>query len=381
MGFLIAVTGGVVAVYVFLFLAYALGWTRLPSGPLEEKATHPFPLVTVVIAARDEEDNIADCLASLEAQTYPASSLEILVVDDHSRDRTALIAQSFADRLPLRVLSLAKFHDPKTQGGAFKKQALSLGIRQAQGTQILTTDADCILGPDWVRTMSQALNDTGTVMALGPVKYRAKKDLLGLFQSLDFMAMQGITGAVNHFRLGIMGNGANLGFRKSSFEQVGGYQGVDHLASGDDYLLMHKMRAAFGHRFRYIKAREAIVHTKPPESWAAFWSQRIRWASKMGSYQDPFVQGSLVLVYLMNAGLLAWTIYALLTGNWRIAAGMGLAKLLAELCLMIPLSRFFGPLKWLIYFPLLQPLHCIYVLVAGVLAWKRDYHWKGRRTR
>src|SRR5690606_31405256 len=105
MGFLIAVTGGVVAVYVFLFLAYALGWTRLPSGPLEEKATHPFPLVTVVIAARDEEDNIADCLASLEAQTYPASSLEILVVDDHSRDRTALIAQSFADRLPLRVLS------------------------------------------------------------------------------------------------------------------------------------------------------------------------------------------------------------------------------------------------------------------------------------
>jgi len=64
---------------------------------------------------------------------------------------------------------------------------------------------------------------------------------LQIFQLTDFMSMQGITAAARNLKLGNMSNGANLAFSRAAYERVGGYEGVDHMASGDDYLLMMKL--------------------------------------------------------------------------------------------------------------------------------------------
>src|SRR5690606_24681863 len=180
----------------------------------------------------------------------------------------------------------------------------------------------CLLPADWVAEMSQLHVSPKAQMVFGPVKYKTESTLLSLFQTLDFMAMQGITVAVHQCRLGIMGNGANLGFRKAAFEQVGGYKGIDHLASGDDYLLMEKMRTEFGPVFQFRKTTRAMVVTHPPQCWSAFWSQRIRWASKSGKYKDPILHVCLAWVYLMNLALIIWTCSAFWTGDWGIPASL-----------------------------------------------------------
>lgn len=381
---ILGLSGLLMGGYIALFLLFLRGWYG--SGVrrnllVPEPRKTPLPLMSVIIPARNEEENIAACLASLSRQTYPVSSMEVIVVDDHSTDATAEQVRRFDSRFPVELISLGS-ESPKAGVPAFgKKAALTRGIRAAKGEIILTTDADTEVPETWVEEMSRINDHPQAQMVLGPVKYKADLGLLGVFQTLDFMAMQGITVAVNHLRIGIMGNGANLGFRKSAFDSVGGYVGVDHLASGDDYLLMAKIREHYGPAFLYLNSPKAMVTTLPPRTWKAFLAQRVRWASKTGRYKDPFLHGCLLCVYLVNAMMLGWALYGLGTGKGAIPLLFMALKLMAELLLLLPVARFFRQSYLLWFYPLLQPLHWIYILVAGTLGWQGEYHWKGRRTR
>src|SRR4029079_7190778 len=117
-----------------------------------------------------------------------------------------------------------------------------------------------------------------------PVKIVPDGSWISVFQSLDFISLQGITGAAVFQNLYPMCNGANLGYTRAAFEQVGGFSGVDHIASGDDMLLMKKISASFPGRVHYIKDTRAIVETGAAKNLRAFLRQRIRWASKISHY-------------------------------------------------------------------------------------------------
>lgn len=377
---MVGISLGLMGIYGLFLLLFLWGWMRMPGGdtlaPPEGQGS-PLPFISVVIPARNEQAHLGECLDSLCRQTYPSSCMEVILVDDHSTDSTAEIAGSFASQLQLTRISLGE----EQGSGGLKKAALARGIREAKGEILLTTDADCILPPTWVEEMGKISADPQAQMVLGPVKYKADPNLLGLFQTLDFMAMQGITVAVNRWKMGIMGNGANLGFRRAAYEKVGGYQGIDHLASGDDYLLMAKIRDRYGHAFLYRKTEKAMVTTYPPGTWGAFWSQRIRWASKTGKYKDPILHFCLFCVYLTNALLIFWTLYGLATGRGEIVLWLSGLKLGLELLFLIPVSRFFRQSSLLFFYPFLQPLHWVYIVVAGTLGWYGEYRWKGRSTR
>jgi cellulose synthase/poly-beta-1,6-N-acetylglucosamine synthase-like glycosyltransferase len=279
----------------------------------------------------------------------------------------------------VRVISLREILADGEVLQAYKKKALSAGIAGSRGQLIVTTDADCIAGPDWLRTIAAIYERNDASMIIGPVAYTPALTLVGVFQELDFMTMQGITVAARQLRMGSMANGANLAFSREAFGAVNGYSGIDHLASGDDYLLLHKMQQQFSHRIHYLKSSEAIIRTAPQPDWGSFLQQRIRWASKSGKYPDHRLTAVLLLVYLFNVSILVTTI----AGFWLpelflLAAGMLIVKTIAELIFLLPVAGFFGNRKRLWIFPLLQPLHVCYIVLAGFLGMWGGYRWKGR---
>jgi glycosyltransferase involved in cell wall biosynthesis len=365
--------------YAILLLLYRIGWSRqqrfvLPAG------FAPATKVSVIIPARNEADNITACVRAVAMQDYPAALAEIIVVDDHSEDGTAALALD-AGEGRARVISLQEWLAGRAVN-AYKKEALAAGIAAGTGEVIVTTDADCVAGPRWLKSIAALYEQTQAAMIIAPVSFETKGREHELFQSLDFMMMQGITAAAHCLKLGGMANGANLAFSRSAYEAVGGYEGTTQLASGDDYLLLHKMRQAFPGRIQYLKSQEAIVRTAPQPGWYSFLQQRIRWASKSGRYSDHRLTLILALVYLFNLSLLALAIAAVWQPQqFRLLLVLLGLKAASELVLLWPVAGFFKKRRELFVFPFLQPLHVAYIVVAGLFGIKGGYAWKGRRVR
>ncbi|WP_276134678.1 glycosyltransferase [Polluticoccus soli] len=365
--------------YVILMILYRRGWRLQPQFKVEDSYS-PFIRISVIIPARDEARNIGNCIESLLAQDYPRELLEVIVVDDHSSDNTAAIVESFGQP-NIRCIALADYV-AAGQTVAYKKAALSAGIANSNGELIITTDADCVASPSWLRHLAAFYEMKKPVMIAGPVDFTTNGSFVQLFQSLDFMSMQGITAAANRLGLGSMSNGANLAFSRDAFNQVEGYKGVDHLASGDDYLLMVKMQAAFPGKIGYLKAEEAIVRTPPQPDWTSFFQQRIRWASKSGKYDDSKITGILSLVYLFNFSLAALLIAGLFYPWFLIVgAAMLIVKIIVELWFLYPVAKFYNKTQELLLFPFLQPLHIAYIVSAGLLGFIGVYKWKGRTVK
>ena len=179
-----------------------------------------------------------------------------------------------------------------------------------------------------------------------------------------------------------MCNGANLAYNKQVFNEVGGFAGIDNIASGDDMLLMHKIYVQQPQRVKFMLSTEAIVETTPMADWSNFFNQRIRWASKADTYNDKRIFWVLLLVYLLNFLLVVLFVVALLKPMlfcyWLL---MILVKTIIELRFMVPVASFFGESKLLKWFALMQPFHICYTVVAGWLGKFGTYKWKGRRVK
>ena len=366
--------------YIALFIAYIVGWYRQKTFvPKQNTALATF--ITVVIPARNEAANIGPCLASVLVQQYPNELFEVIVVDDHSTDDTAAIAAACKDSR-VRCIKLAEYLPEGKPVNAYKKAALAAGISAARGSLIVTTDADCLVPPLWLHHIACLFEQEHPAMIVAPVIYDTPPGLLPLFQLIDFMGMQGITAATNILKLGNMSNGANLAFRRDVFNDIGGYSGIDHLASGDDYLLMTKISKTPGAKIAYLKSPEAIVTTQPQPTWGSFLNQRIRWASKSGKYDDKRLTTVLMLVYVFNLTLVILALLGFADVHyWYLLCGMLGIKIIIEYIYMMPVAAFFSRQWTQKYFPFLQLMHIIYIIVAGFLGLAGDYQWKGRKVK
>jgi cellulose synthase/poly-beta-1,6-N-acetylglucosamine synthase-like glycosyltransferase len=364
--------------YTSLILIWILGWNRQPIFQVPPQFI-PHTKVSVIIPARNESTHIAECIQSIIDNNYPKDLLEIIVIDDHSTDDTYAIAQQFSASHPhVQCIRLADFLPQYKPVNAYKKKAIEAGISVAKGELIITTDADCKAPVAWIRTIVARYEADKPVMIAGPVAFEGGNRFVHLFQTLDFLSMQGITASVHALKMGNMCNGANLAFSKEAFYHVGGYSGVDHLASGDDYLLMMKMRLQYPGKIAYIKAAEAIITTPPQPNWRSFMQQRIRWASKTGKYDDKYVTSMLALVYLFNLSILVLTC---IPGYINYALCMLGLKMLSEGIFLIPVSSFFHRQRLMWWFPVFQPFHIVYVLSAGLLGLTGHYQWKERTVK
>jgi cellulose synthase/poly-beta-1,6-N-acetylglucosamine synthase-like glycosyltransferase len=214
------------------------------------------------------------------------------------------------------------------------------------------------------------------------VAYTDETSFLKVFQSLDFMTLQGITGASVYKKFHTMCNGANLAYSKSVFHEVGGFRNIDSIASGDDMLLMHKMYKKYPDRIAFLKNPDAIVRTAPMPTWKSFFNQRIRWASKADKYDDKRIIAVLALVYLWNVWFLVAGVAAFFVhGLWLTWLIFLVIKTIVELWYLEPVAVFFSKQNLLWKFPLAQPVHIAYTIIAGWLGKFGSYQWKGRQVK
>ena len=366
--------------YALLLLAYSYWFSKLtifkPDQVLPNNQNHPTRF-TIVIPARNESSNIKACLDSILAQDYATDFYEVIVIDDFSEDNTAEILKQMGVMHPnVHLLSLADFFKPGEMN-SFKKKAIEKAVSHAKGNWIVTTDADCLIPKHWLSLYNDYILKYNPVFVAAPVMFIKERGVLNEFQLLDFLALQGITAAAVGAGKHSMSNGANLAFEKSAFIAVGGYQGVDQIASGDDMFLMHKMKVTLSNRIGYLFHPGAIVLTKAMSNWKDFIMQRIRWSSKARYYDDNSIFWVLLLVYLYN-----FFILLLILAGAYIPALLSLTiKTIFELLFLSPVSKFFKLESELRYFPLYQPLHIVYTLVAGLFGQVKTYTWKGRRVK
>ena len=371
------------AIYGGLIVWYHRAWKALPEFSLTT-TKQPRTRITVLIPARNEEENIGNCLRSLALQSYPRHSFEVIVIDDHSTDATATIIKEFAE-FPVRYLSLAEWSRDRGLT-AHKKFAIETGVGQATGELIVTTDADCLFDPGWLSTLAACYEETGAKFIAAPVRiggmpqWNGQHSLLSIFQTLDFITLQGITGAAVYKKIHSMCNGANLAYARDAFFEVGGFKGIDSIPSGDDMLLMHKIALRYPRQVFFLKARHAIVSTRPETRWKGFFNQRVRWASKADRYDDKRIFWVLLLVYGINLLYLALAIAAGWNSWWGFLLLMLLvAKTMVEYPFVSEVAGFFGQRGLMPYFPVLQPLHVGYTLVVGWLGKFGSYRWKDRK--
>ena len=366
--------------YGILLQFYSSWWTALPDFKVNDlPAWNPSIKISVIVAARNEEENIVACLQSICNQNYPRPLLQIILVDDNSTDNTFKLASNILEKLPGMIYIKLEAISNNT---APKKRAIEKGISMASGTLIVTTDADCTAEPNWLRNIAAYHDQSKNVFIAAPVKIKESSSLLSKFQALDFLTMQGITAAAVFKRFHNMCNGANLAYEKKVFYEVDGFTGIDAIASGDDMLLMKKVAQKYPQQLGFIKSPDAIVTTLPAAGWKAFFQQRIRWASKATHYNQAGIFLVLLLVYLTNLLIFCF----LLMGCWQQFAWLlflflCVAKFFMELFFVKDVAAFFKQsalIPWLLF---LQPLHIIYIVVSGFLGQFKSYEWKGRKLK
>lgn len=336
-----------------------------------------FPFISVIIAARNEEKNLPALVDSLIAQSY--LQFEVIFINDHSTDATENILQQISDSR-FRYINLSDYINDNIS--AYKKKAIETGINISKGELIVTTDADCIVGSNWLAAISAFYQQTGAQCIAAPVKIDPGNSLLGLFQSIDFCTLQGITAAAVSSRTHMMCNGANFIYTRNAFNEVRGFEGIDHIPSGDDMLLMQKIYDQCPDKVFYLKSEDAIVTTEAAAGWKEFFNQRIRWASKSSDYTDKKIIYILMVVYFYNLlfPVLALTMFWYDKG-WMMLLLFMLFKVLVEFPFVASVAKFFGLSKLMWYFPFLQPLHIIYTVIAGWLGKFGSYQWKNRKIK
>lgn len=363
---------------------YAAGIRWLAGGIREQSvAGIGSPRVSVVVAARDEAALIETCLMRLLDQDYPVDLFEVIVVDDGSVDETARLVGAIIQRDPrVRLLST----EAELGRSGSKKAALSLAVGAATGEVILTTDADCLVPPTWMRSMVAAFRpEVGMVCGFSQIGEPGQaRSFLQRYEALDFLGLMGcILGSTGRGRP--MGaSGQNLAYRREAFQQVGGYERVKDRASGDDVLLLQLLRRFTRWGVAFATAPDARVVHPWSASWSALLRQRTRWASNAPCQLrlDPAFFGLMVAAFLLSLGLLA----APLLITWGAldpwVAGLALIlKLGAEWLLLRRTAALFDRTDLIGFFPgwaLIQPVH---VVVVGILGCLGVFTWKGRRHR
>ncbi|MDB5262483.1 MAG: family 2 glycosyl transferase [Adhaeribacter sp.] len=332
--------------------------------------------ITVIIPIRNEAQHIARLLQNLADQTYPAHLIEVLIIDDHSEDNSLAVVQSYSNRVPYSL----HCHSLDHQTG--KKAAVATGVAAAAGELLAFTDGDCCVQPDWLTYLAFLYTSRGAKFISGPVMYDPTPTLFEKIQLVEFASLIGTGGSSLALGKPNMCNGANLAYPKSIFAEINGFAGNDHLPSGDDEFIMHKVHQLYPGSLHFVKAPQATVFTGAKTSLAGFFSQRVRWASKWPAYQGPEVKLLAILVFGFNfllflgAGLALLNIFSIL---WLMVA-LGV-KILIDYFFIRAILVFFNKLKYSYLIIPLQFIYIPYVVATALVALRGSYNWKGRKIK
>ena len=365
--------------FIFIILCYAGFILWLTDGirkiPNDDDAT-VLPEVTVIVSARNEEDNLPKLITSLIKQSYPQDLIKFIIVNDRSTDNTASVLNDFANKIDnLSIITINNTPDD----WAPKKWALNTAINAVNTDIILQTDADCIPHEDWARKMVQPFSTPEMGFVSGPAPLTNNNTLIDSLYELDSLAQDAFSAGGFSQGMVFSCTGRNMGFSKQAFIDVNGYEDVSHFISGDDDLLLHKITGNSSYRAQFVLSKKTVVDSPPPCSLAEFVHQRLRFASKGFSYYNIKTSLSLKVVlpflYLSNVvallslfnfiettyffWMIPWLIKSFVDGSITYTFYHSICR------------------KWSIFTMLLLSLiHPLYIVIFGAIGPLSTFKWK-----
>jgi cellulose synthase/poly-beta-1,6-N-acetylglucosamine synthase-like glycosyltransferase len=334
---------------------------------------------SIIIAARNEEDNIGACLRSILSQTISRDRYEIIVVDDRSEDKTASIVDGFVKSgAPVRLFSVKEV----PPGIVPKKNAISIAAKAAVNEILVFTDADCVVLPSWLETIEKhCAPDIGFLQ--GITTYFQVPGMNPLFfglQAVDFLSHGIVAAAGIGAGIPINSNANNMIIRKEVFFELGGFSnGFERIVSADDDLLLQSVWRSNKWNIAFMADPEGAVTTKPTMTLRGVFDQRKRWGSNTAHYsplQVLFLSG-IFLFYCMIAAQLVLSVFD--NSALYIFCTLAGIKFVGELCLMLPGSSLFGRKelrKYLLPASLLQLPVVVSAVIFGVFG---TFSWKGQK--
>lgn len=361
--------------YLLLIGSLALGFDKVNNFKLED--INPKIKFSIVIPFRNEAKNLSALLQSISQLNYPKSFFEIILIDDASEDESIGIINAFSlDNPEFRI----KLIPNERQTNSPKKDAISTAILTAKNDWVITTDADCILPKYWLDTFDGFIQANDCKLIVAPVTYNKIDTLLNRFQLLDFLSLIGATIGGFGIKKPFLCNGANLGYSKSFFNLLNGFEGNTDIASGDDIFLLEKGVKQAPNSVRFLKSEHAIVRTQPQPNFSSLTAQRKRWAAKTSSYNSVFGKLTGMVVLLMNVALIfALTLSILGKLRPMILVYLFIVKCSIDFLLLFKTSRFFNQEKYLasfIFSSFLYPFFSVYIAFLSLFS---KYEWKGRQ--
>jgi cellulose synthase/poly-beta-1,6-N-acetylglucosamine synthase-like glycosyltransferase len=362
-----------ILLYVFLIGQLIWGFNKVKTS----NTIHSTPIsgFTIIIPFRNEARHLPHLLESITRLNYPSEKIEIILIDDFSKDNSERICiqwrlkNEHLDTTLLKNLHLS--NSPK-------KDAIGRAMPIAKYDWVITTDADCIVNKNWLITLDNYIQTNTVEMIVGAVIYKTKNNWFHHFQQLDLMSLQGVT--IGSFGMGkpFMCNGANFAYSKNFFYKIGGFGGITEQASGDDVLLLQKAVTENKTGVHYLKHPDFIVETKPENDLYKLIMQRVRWAAKTASYKSNYAKFLAVIVLLMNLSLtFAFCLLPFALLNWSVLLSVFLTKYIVDYIMLyksnayLRKGKFFIPLASSIFYPIFSSWVGIYSLFG-------NYMWKGR---
>ncbi|CAM3315685.1 glycosyltransferase family 2 protein [Aequorivita lipolytica] len=367
-------------VFIFLFASYFIFMVALVYGFKKVQLffsaeIQPANRFTVVIPFRNEAENLPFLLKTIEELKYPLEFFEVIFVNDASEDSSEAIISQAIEKSKISI----KLIQNKRVSASPKKDAISEAIKNSNFEWIVTTDADCELPENWLKELDAFIQKENPVMVCGPVLYASNGSFIENFQQLDGLSLQAVT--VGSFGLNkpMLSNGANLAYSKNAFLKVNGFEGNNHIASGDDVFLLEKMKKTLPNQVRYLKSKEAVVSTKPQENWKNVVNQRIRWASKTSKQQTDTSLILGIVVFFVNISILASPLLMVFNPeNLNLYIFLIVLKIITDYAVLLQASRFFEVNISLLKFLWQTFFYAIIVLIVVFGSFRGNYSWKGR---
>lgn len=364
----------IVGIFLLIQLYYILFvYTKLSLYKISElpEDNQDYPPVSVLICARNEQENLRQFLPAILEQDYP--SFEVIVIDDSSDDETLPVLQTFQRQYQhLHIVEIKEHIHLKHN----KKFALSLGIKSAKYEHLVMTDADCQPQSNlWLKHIACAYKPS-TEIVLGYSPYFKMNGFLNKLIRFEtsHTAMSYLSYALKHNAY--MGVGRNLSYLKSLFFKSKGFTSHMHIKSGDDDLFVNQNANATNVQLAIHP--QAHLYSMPKESWKSYYKQKARHAGASVAYKKShqrMLGTQLVSAILFYSSLIVATI--LFPSYWYIALGLYVSRLIAQYAVFSGIYRKLDVRDLLLWLPLLDAFFYFYICFNGIFNRKKKIKsWK-----
>ena len=334
-----------------------------PKLPLNK-----LPKATVIVAARNEEKNILECLQSLNNLEYPDGKLDIIIVDDYSEDSTNKIIKDYIqDKDQFKLIKPEKDFG-ETKG---KARAIANGIEFAKGEIILTTDADCIVSPTWAQTLASYYTDDVAVVC--GYTNQSWKNIFEGIQDMDFIYLLTVAAGTINLKHPMSAMGNNMSYRKSAYNEIGGYGNIPFSVT-EDFKILMAIKELKKYKIIYPIDKGSLVTSKPCENVKTLYRQKKRWAvGGLGSNLDGFL--TISTAFVVTFFTLLFPFFYSTTALYLIAFKVFtdlfmLRNVYNELQLKFSLKNF-------IFFEIYITFYFVFIALNVMI--DRKVLWKGRR--